>query len=181
MTEPMTPLDPTRPNALFLRSHPAHLIALGLGSGLSPWAAGTAGTLWAWAAFAAINPWMTEWRWALVLLLMLPLSCWASAVTARNLRTPDPGCIVIDEVLAFWIVLWMVTPAGPLEQLCAFGLFRFFDAVKPGPVGWADQLFHHMDPNTARHGWAKAGWGIVLDDLVAAFCTLLVLALWRAW
>lgn len=176
----MKPLDRTRPDAAFLRSHPAHLMALGLGSGLSPWAAGTAGTLWAWAAFLAVNAWMSELRWGLVLLAMLPLTWWASAVTARNLRSPDPGCIVVDEVLAFWIVLWMIMPAGWVEQLCAFALFRFFDAVKPGPVGWADQLFHRLDPDSTPGGWAKAGWGIVLDDLVAAFCTLFVLALWRA-
>ena len=175
-------LPPTpRPTSAFLRAHPAHLIALGLGSGLSPWAAGTAGTLWAWALYMALTPWMDDLRWALVLLVLLPLSWWASTVTARNLRTPDPRCIVIDEVLAFWIVLWMITPANPLEQLAAFALFRYFDAAKPGPVGWADRLFHHLDPEQAPHGWAKAGWGIVLDDLVAAFCTLLIMALWRAW
>jgi phosphatidylglycerophosphatase A len=56
-------------------------------------------------------------------------------------------------------------------QLVAFALFRFFDAVKPGPVAWADELFHGF-------GW-KGGFGIMLDDLVAAACTLLVIALWR--
>ena len=59
-------------------------------------------------------------------------------------------------------------------QLVAFVLFRFFDAAKPGPIGWADRRFH------GASGW-KGGWGILLDDLVAAFCTLLVIAVWRAW
>jgi len=27
-------------------------------------------------------------------------------------------------------------------------------------------------------GW-RGGWGILFDDLVAAFCTMLVIALWR--
>ena len=53
----------------------------------------------------------------------------------------DPGSIVWDEVVAFWLVLWLVTPAGLLAQTVAFALFRFFDAAKPGPVAWADQLF----------------------------------------
>ncbi|MDE2617833.1 MAG: phosphatidylglycerophosphatase A, partial [Burkholderiales bacterium] len=66
------------------------------------------------------------------------------------------------------------------EQLLAFVMFRYFDAAKPGPVGWADRLYHGMDPSRTRHGWAKAGWGIILDDLVAAFCTLLLIALWRS-
>ncbi|MFM2049781.1 MAG: hypothetical protein RL682_272, partial [Pseudomonadota bacterium] len=44
-------------------------------------------------------------------------------------------------------------------QVMAFGLFRFFDAVKPGPVGWADALFHHTNPQTDRFAWHKAGFG----------------------
>jgi phosphatidylglycerophosphatase A len=48
-------------------------------------------------------------------------------------------------------------------------------------VGWADALFHGIDVDTERWPWAKAGWGIMLDDLVAAACTLLVMAVWRAW
>ena len=48
---------------------------------------------------------------------------------------------------------------------------RLFDAVKRGPVGWADQLFHGFGP--------RGGFGILFDDLVAGFCTLLVIAWWR--
>jgi phosphatidylglycerophosphatase A len=88
---------------------------------------------------------------------------------------------VIDEVLAFWLVLWLVMPTGLVGQALAFGLFRFFDAVKPGPVGWADALFHRVDPSNDRWAWTKAGFGILLDDFVAAGCTLLVVALWRFW
>jgi phosphatidylglycerophosphatase A len=170
-----------RATGRFLLRHPAHAIALGLGCGLSPKAAGTVGTLWAWAAFLAVQPWMNEARWGLLLLIGLPLACWASSVTARHLRAGDPGCIVIDEIVAFWLVLWLLTPAGWAEQLLAFVLFRYFDAAKPGPVGWADRLYHGMDPAHTPHGWTKAGWGIVLDDLVAAFCTLFVLAIWRSF
>jgi len=97
------------------------------------------------------------------------------------MRVLDPGPIVWDEVVAFWIVLWLVLPAGFLAQLLAFALFRFFDAAKPGPVAWADRLFHGVDPTTDRLAWPKAGLGIMLDDLVAAFCTLIVIALWRFW
>jgi len=63
-------------------------------------------------------------------------------------------------------------PAGFWSQFVAFALFRFFDTVKPGPVAWADDLFHD-------YGW-RGGFGIILDDLAAAFCTLLVIALWRS-
>ena len=173
------PTAPVRPNSRFMRAHPAHFIALGFGSGLSPLAPGTAGTLWAWLAFLALQPWMNDTRWALLIGLSLPLGWWASTVTARNLRVLDPSCVVWDEVVAFWLVLWLVTPTGWWGQLAAFALFRFFDAVKPGPVGWADQLFHDVQPDTDPAAWRKAGFGIMLDDVVAAACTLLVIALWR--
>ena len=106
--------------------------------------------------------------------LGLLLGVWAATLTARHLRSADPGAIVVDEVIAFWGVLWLVTPAGFWAQLAAFALFRLFDAAKPGPVGWADRLLH------GARGW-RGGLGVMLDDLVAAFCTLLVIALWRAW
>jgi phosphatidylglycerophosphatase A len=83
---------------------------------------------------------------------------------------------VWDEILAFWAILWLLAPASFQVQLAAFVLFRFFDAVKPGPVAWADRLFK---PGAGQPpGW-RQGVGILLDDAVAALCTLLVLALWR--
>src|SRR5690606_5291460 len=129
---------PVRPSARFMLRHPAHLVALGFGSGLSPVAPGTVGTLWAWLAFTVLNPVMTDARWGWLLLGGLAVGWWACTVTARHLDVEDPSAIVWDEVLAFWLVLWLVTPAGVITQCIAFVLFRFFDAAKPGPVGWAD-------------------------------------------
>jgi len=169
----------TRPSMHFLCSHPAHWIALGFGSGLSRIAPGTAGTVWAWLAFVALAPWMNDVRWALLIALSLPVGWWACSFTARNMGVLDPGSIVWDEVVAFWLVLWLIAPTGLVGQVLAFGLFRFFDAVKPGPVGWADALFHNLDPSSDPAAWRKAGFGIMLDDLVAAGCTLLVVAFWR--
>ena len=162
-----------RPGLRFLFAHPAHFLALGCGSGLSPVAPGTAGTLWAWAAYLVLASWCGPATIGWVLLALLAVGWWSSTVAARNLRVLDPGWIVIDEVVAFWIVLWLWMPASLPAQLAAFALFRFFDAVKPGPVGWADTAFK-------GGGW-RGGFGILVDDLVAAFCTLLVLALWRTW
>ena len=67
------PGAPKRPTARFMRAHPAHMIALGLGSGLSPLAPGTAGTLWAWLAFVVMQPWLSDigWAWLLVATLLL--------------------------------------------------------------------------------------------------------------
>ena len=164
---------PYRPvlSARFLFSHPAHLIALGCGSGLSRVAPGTAGTLWAWLVFALLQPYMNDTAWAALIGVSLPIGWWACSVTARHLQVQDPGAVVWDEVVAFWIILWLVMPTDFGGQLAAFALFRFFDAVKPGPVAWADQTFKGFGPS--------GGFGIMFDDLVAAFCALLVIALWR--
>ena len=168
-----------RPSGRFMLSQPAHFIAMGFGSGLSPLAPGTAGTLWAWLAFLIMLPWMNDVRWAWLIAASLPLGWWACSVAAKNMRVLDPGSIVWDEIVAFWLVLWLVMPVGVWGQLAAFVLFRFFDAVKPGPVGWADTLFHDVNTVSDPAAWRKAGLGIMLDDLVAAACTLLVIAAWR--
>ncbi len=166
-----------RPTARFLFAHPAHLVALGFGAGLSPLAPGTAGTLLAWVSFMVLDRWLGDAQWAGLLAAGFLLGWWACTLTARSLGEADPGAIVWDEVLAFWAVLWLVTPAGWTAQFAAFLLFRFFDAVKPGPVAWADALFKRR-PAGCGLPWAQ-GLGILLDDVVAALCTLLVIALWR--
>ena len=172
-----TPLSgPRRATARFMLGHPAHWIALGFGSGLSPKAPGTVGTLWAWAAFLVFDVWLSEAQWLGLIAIGTLVGWWACTVTARNMATPDPSAVVWDEVLAFWLVLVLVMPAGLWGQLAAFALFRFFDAVKFGPVAWADGLFKGQ--RGAPVGWAQ-GWGILFDDFVAAGCTLLVIALWR--
>lgn len=160
-----------RPTIRFTFSHPAHAIALGFGTGLSPVAPGTAGTLWAWLAWLVLQLWLPASALGWVIAASLAVGWWACTRTADHLGQLDPGHIVWDEVVAFWVVLWLVMPAGFWAQLVAFGLFRFFDAAKPGPVGWADRVFKGF-------GW-RGGLGILFDDLVAASCTLFVIALWR--
>ena len=172
-------IAPVQPSARFMLSHPAHLMAMGFGSGLSRFAPGTVGTLWAWLVFAVLQAGMNDLRWAWLIAATLPLGWWVCSITARNMRVLDPGSVVWDEIVAFWLVLWLVTPAGFWGQMAAFGLFRFFDAVKPGPVGWADRLFHDVDTTNDPAAWRKVGFGIMLDDLVAAACTLFVIAGWR--
>ena len=178
----MTPLNPPlatparKPTWRFLLSHPAHAIALGFGSGLSPKAPGTVGTLWAWITFVLLQPHLNDTHWALLLLASTLIGWWACTVTARHLALADPGAIVWDEIVAFWLILWLVMPGTLWAQFCAFVLFRIFDAAKPGPVAWADELFKVR--RGVPIGWAQ-GFGILFDDLVAALCTLLVIALWR--
>lgn len=161
------------PHALrgFLLSHPAHFIALGLGSGLSRVAPGTVGTAWGWLAYLVLQAWLAPLAIGIVIAVSLVLGWWACTVAARHMGVADPGSIVWDEIVAIWIVLWLAMPMGFWGQLAAFALFRYFDAAKPGPVRWADGCFKGF-------GW-RGGFGILFDDLVAAFCTLLVIALWR--
>ena len=158
--------------ARFMWSHPAHVLAMGFGSGLSPKAPGTVGTLWAWASYELMTLFMTTSDIGLLIALSLPVGWWACTVTAQHMQVQDPSAIVWDEIVAFWLILWLWMPVGLWGQFVAFVLFRFFDAVKPGPVGWADRHFHGL-------GW-RGGWGIMFDDLVAAFCTLLCISLWQA-
>lgn len=151
-----------RPTLRFLLAHPAHFVALGFGSGLSPKAPGTAGTLAAWLLY----PLLATVFEASVLLLFLLVAFIGGIVaadrTGRALGVSDHGAIVWDEMVPFWLVL-VFTPPDFLWQLAAFALFRFFDIVKPQPVGWADRR-------------VKGGFGVMLDDLIAAAYTLLVLA-----
>jgi phosphatidylglycerophosphatase A len=176
MNEPLAaPLHPAvlRPGVGFLLAHPAHLIAMGFGSGLSRIAPGTVGTAWAWISYVALQLWLPPAVLGWVVVLSVPLGWWACTVTAKNMGVLDSGHIVWDEVAGFWLVLWLLLPAGFGAQCAAFVLFRVLDAVKPGPIGWADGLYHGF-------GW-RGGFGILFDDLVAAFCTLFLIAAWRAW
>ena len=159
------------PSVSFMLQHPAHMIALGFGSGLPRIAPGTFGTLWAWLAYLVLAQWLDKAQIGWVIAASIPVGWWACTVTAQHMRVADPGHIVWDEVVAMWIILWLCTPLGFWGQLVCFALFRFFDAVKPQPVKWADRLFKGFGP--------RGGCGIMWDDLVAAFCTLLVIALWR--
>jgi phosphatidylglycerophosphatase A len=174
--EASPPAPGTARNATFsfMLGHPARVLALGFGSGLAPKAPGTAGTLAAWLAFVILSRWLDPLAWGIVIALGLVIGVAACTRCAQDLGAADPSSIVWDEVMAFWIILWVIMPAGWLVQVAAFALFRYFDAAKPGPVGWADQRFKLRPGETI--GWHQ-GFGIIFDDLVAALCTLLVLAL----
>lgn len=170
---------PRRATVQLLLSHPAHFIAFGAGSGLSPVAPGTVGTLWAWVSFVVLQRALgtgphADWMWGGILIVGWLVGCWACTHTARSLNVADPGSVVWDEVWAFWLILWLISPVDWRGQLVAFATFRAFDALKPGPVGWADRLFKLKPGQTI--GWAQ-GLGIMFDDLIAALCTLVVLAL----
>jgi phosphatidylglycerophosphatase A len=152
----------------FLVAHPAHWLALGLGSGLLRPGPGTWGTVLAWILFTAIAPDGAgdPATALLVVAVALIIGTWAAGHTAAMLGEADPSTIVVDEIVAFWLVL-VLLPVGDHRlrwQILAFILFRFFDIAKPPPIRQIDRLW-------------KNAVGVMADDLVAALYTLLVIAL----
>lgn len=135
--------------------HPAGWIATGFGSGLSPFAPGTMGTL------AALLPWLAlrELAWPAYLFVVaaaFALGVWACSWFVRELRIDDPGAAVWDEFVGVWIalapLLW--EPRTLWGVAAGFVLFRIFDIAKPWPVSWADHA-------------VSGGLGVMLDDAMA--------------
>ena len=143
--------------------HPARLIALGGGAGLVPRAPGTAGTLLAFPIYWWLAPVCAPATLLGLIALGFGVGIWACEHTGRALGVADHGGIVWDEIVAFLLVLFF-TPAGYLWQACAFLLFRLFDILKPSPIRYFDRKW-------------KNGFGVMFDDVLAAFYTLLALAL----
>lgn len=128
------------------------MLAFGFGSGLSPKAPGTMGTL------AAIPLW-----W---LLAQLPLSTYLVVVliaavagivicgrAADRLGVHDHGGIVWDEFVGFWIAM-AALPVTWQSLILGFVLFRLFDILKPWPISWLDRR-------------VSGGFGIMIDDVIA--------------
>lgn len=152
----------------FHASPTATLLSIGLGTGLSPFAPGTAGSALglavAWLLARALTNTSPSLA-AVVGLLMSGLLVGLAGVpvssrTARALGAKDPGCIVIDEIagqlLASAAVPLFRYPTALAEALtwaASFFLFRLFDVWKPGAVGRLQDL--------------PEGWGIVADDIAA--------------
>ncbi len=158
------------PDMAFMLSNPWHFVAQGCGSGLSPIMPGTMGTLFAWLTFHVLS---LRWpvlfspvNWAWVIVIGFAFGVVACERTGQALGVSDHGSMVWDEIIAFWLVLLLITPADFSTQCWAFFWFRFFDMVKPPPIAYFD-----------RH--IKGGFGVMWDDIVAAFYTLLLFTLWR--
>ncbi len=151
-----------RPTLRFMLHHPAHFLALGFGAGLSPFAPGTFGTMVAIPIALVLRAFGGDASYLVAVAVLFVVGAWASGVAGRALGVPDHGGIVIDEIVAFLLVLFF-TGTTPLRIAIAFVLFRFFDIVKPPPVRQVDAAM-------------KNGLGVMLDDIVAAGYALLVFA-----
>ncbi len=153
----------SQPDLKFILRHPAHFFAFGFGSGLSPRAPGTAGSLAAIPLYLLLAHFLPLWPLLVVVGLSFVAGVWFCDVTGKALGVPDHGGMVWDEIVAMWLIL-AFTPPDALWFGIAFLLFRLFDIWKPFPIRYFDQ---HV----------KGGFGVMLDDLLAAGYALAVLKL----
>jgi phosphatidylglycerophosphatase A len=148
------------PDSRFLLRHPAHLLALGFGSGLARHAPGTFGTLIGFPVFAALMPLPAPVGLVVIGLLFL-VGIPICRKTGVALGDADHGSIVWDEIVAMLLVLEF-TPRNWVWWLIAFGLFRLFDIWKPAPIRQFDARL-------------KGGLGVMFDDLLAAIYAIATL------
>ena len=151
-----------RPTWRFVLRRPAHFIAFGFGAGLAPAAPGTFGTLLALPLFWIFFPRVATVEYLVLIVLLFGMGVWACEVTGRALGAHDHAGMVWDETVAFLLVLFFVPPALHW-QATAFLVFRLFDILKPQPIRYFDRT-------------VRGGFGVMLDDHVAAFLTLIVIA-----
>ena len=142
---------------LYELKDPVVFIALGFGSGLSPKAPGTAGTLLTVPLVYFLQQ-QSLLIYSLVTLFVLLTGSWVCGYAAKKLQVHDHSGIVYDEVAGFLITM-MFVPTGLYWMLAGFILFRFFDALKPWPISWLDKNLH-------------GGFGIMFDDVVAGAVSL---------
>ena len=139
---------------------PINLLAFGLGSGLAPVAPGTAGSLvWLVLAWSTLD--LPIAARLLVAIALILSGIWICGEAARRIAVHDHPGIVWDEIAGIYLAL-LVAPPSIWAWALGFGLFRLFDIWKPWPIR---DLDHRL----------KGGLGIMLDDLVAALYTALIL------
>jgi phosphatidylglycerophosphatase A len=142
------------------------LLAFGFGSGLSPVAPGTAGSLVA-LPLALPLVWLPLPAALAVVVAAFFFGIWLCGRVGRRLAVHDHSGIVFDEFVGMWLVLVFV-PFHWGWWLAAFALFRVFDAAKPWPINWLDRRVH-------------GGLGVMLDDLLAGGVALACLKVAQAF
>ncbi|MCB1942589.1 MAG: phosphatidylglycerophosphatase A [Candidatus Accumulibacter sp.] len=134
------------------RRHPVQFLAFGFGSGLSPKAPGTAGTLVAIPLYLLIAQ-SSLLFYSSVVLLAAVAGVWICGAASRQLAVHDHPGIVWDEFVGFWITMWAL-PADWAWVLAGFVVFRVYDILKPWPVSLLDRK-------------VGGGFGIMVDDILA--------------
>jgi phosphatidylglycerophosphatase A len=145
-------------NLKFLFSNIWHFIALGFGAGLIKKGTGTFGTLIAFIYFIFIYQLNLEIQ-ILIFFILLLVSYISVKNTLQSLKIKDPSCVVIDEIIAYLIIL-ILLPNNYLLYLISFILFRFFDILKPWPISKLEEL--------------PGAIGVIADDFGAALFALVI-------
>ncbi|NKB35136.1 MAG: phosphatidylglycerophosphatase A [Pseudomonadales bacterium] len=139
-------------------TNPIHFVAFGFGAGLAPKAPGTFGTVVA-IPFYLLLVHTNLWIYAGVIVLSFLFGVWLCGKSAEALGIHDHGGIVWDEIVGYWITMFLA-PAGWPWILLGFGLFRLLDILKPWPIKLIDQR-------------VEGGLGIMLDDVLAGIMAAL--------
>ena len=135
-------------------------IATGAYSGYLPKAPGTWGSVVGVLLWLGLNK-LAPLSYAAVIGGIFVIGTIAAGAAEKIVDTGDPGLVVVDDIVGILITLAMI-PNHPAYVIAGFALFRFFDILKPFPVGWLDQHIH-------------GGMGIMLDDVVAGLYALIIL------
>ncbi len=146
----------TRISPKLLRN-PLHLLSLGFGSGLSPFAPGTCGTLVAIPFYLLIVQLDLPYYLAFIL-LAFAIGVYLCKYTSAALGVHDHSGIVWDEFVGFWITM-IAVPVTWQWIVAGFVLFRMFDIVKPWPVKVVDKRM-------------TGEFGIMFDDVLAGLYAL---------
>lgn len=149
---------PPPPHSIW--TNPIHFTACGFGIGAFPFFPGTIATGFA-IPLAILLSRTSLWFYITVCCILFLAGIYLCGITNRDFKTDDHPAAVWDEIATFPIAL-MLIPITTLNVLLAFVLFRFFDIIKPWPICWVDQHCHN-------------GFGVMLDDLLAALFTLLLM------
>jgi phosphatidylglycerophosphatase A len=143
---------------------PVHFVAFGFGTGLTPLAPGTAGSLPGMLLFWLTMPFGLYVQLGIGAALVV-IGIWFCGESARRIGVHDHGGIVWDEITGMFLTL-LAAPVSLVGWALAFVLFRLTDIVKPWPIR---DLDHRIG----------GGVGIMLDDLVAALYAALTLGIYR--
>lgn len=141
---------------------PRLFLAFGFGSGLSPKAPGTFGTIAA-LPFVFLLQASSIYIYLAVLVIGFAIGVYLCEHASKVMGVHDHGGIVWDEFIGMWLAM-LAVPLGWQWLLAGFVLFRIFDIAKPWPIGWLDKK-------------VSGGFGIMIDDVLAGLYALLILQL----
>jgi len=146
------------PNTIW--KNPIHFLAYGFGSGASPFAPGTMGTLAAVPFYLVCQEWPLSYYLALVVFMCL-FGIWICDVASKDAGVHDHPGIVWDEFTGYFITM-ILAPSGFIWVIIGFILFRWFDIWKPWPISWCNNNI-------------MGGFGVMIDDILAGILAWAVL------